>query len=81
MPHSVPLEELKRGEWAEVDSIQGELGWVQRLEELGLRRGEPIQMLQPGSPCLVNLGSSRLMLRLNGSGRIWVRRAHDGLEP
>jgi ferrous iron transport protein A len=30
MPRSVPLEELERGEWAEVDSIQGELSWVQR---------------------------------------------------
>lgn len=86
---TVPLEELTRGEWAEVDRVQGDTGWVQRMAELGLRQGQTIQMLQPGSPCLVSLGGSRLSLRLNGAGRIWVRRAngtlgqslgHDSLE-
>lgn len=71
---SLLLEALKCGEVAEVDYIEGEKEWVARMAELGLRPGEEVRMLQPGSPCLVSLGGSRLSLRLGSAGRVYVRR-------
>jgi Fe2+ transport system protein FeoA len=33
------------------------------LHELGLRRGAEVEMIQPGSPCIVRLEGHRLCLR------------------
>ena len=49
----MPLELLGAGEWGEVEAVTGEPGWVGRLAELGIRNGSHVQVLQPGSPCLL----------------------------
>ena len=67
-----PLEGLRSGEWAEVAQVEGEPAWVARLAELGLRAGSRLQVLQPGSPCLLQVGASRLSLRADQAARILV---------
>jgi Fe2+ transport system protein FeoA len=74
MPETlVPLEYLQNGEWGEVAEVAGEPHWVSRAAELGLRPGSRLRMLQPGSPCLFQLGECRLSLRGDESVAVFVR--------
>lgn len=59
----LPLEFLSAGEWADVAEVLGEPAWVGRMAELGIRAGCRVQMLQGGSPCLLQVNGSRLCLR------------------
>lgn len=59
----LPLELLDGGQSAEVVEVHGDPGCVGRMAELGLRAGAHFQVLQPGSPCLLQVGGSRLSLR------------------
>ena len=59
----IPLQLLAAGQAAHVDQLVGAPGDVQRLQEMGLRQGARIEMLQPGSPCIVRLEGSKLCLR------------------
>ena len=82
----LPLELLHAGEWADVADVTGEPGWVSRLAELGVRIGCRLRVLQPGSPCLLQIGESRLILRGDGTTQILVRpvlvaRVVEGLRP
>lgn len=69
----LPLEWLRPGEWAEVAEVTGEPTWVSRLAELGVRVGSRLQVLQPGSPCLLQIGSCRLSLRSAELFQVLVR--------
>src|SRR5262249_61884427 len=69
----LPLELLNGGDWAEVAEVTGEPSWVGRLAELGVRAGCRLQVLQPGSPCLLQVGGSRLRLRADWVLQILVR--------
>jgi ferrous iron transport protein A len=69
----IPLDLIGSGEWAEVAEITGEPAWVGRLAELGLRRGSRLQVLQPGRPCILRIGGSRLSVRHNHDTQILVR--------
>jgi ferrous iron transport protein A len=71
----LPLDCLPPGEWAEIADVSGEPRWVGRLAELGLRTGSLVKVLQPGSPCLLEVGGCRLSLRLDYSLQILVRSA------
>jgi Fe2+ transport system protein FeoA len=71
----VPLELLAAGDWAEIADVSGEPSWVCRLAELGLRNGSRVQVLQPGSPCLLRIGGGRLSLRPDQGLQILVRPA------
>lgn len=68
----LPLELLRPGEWAEVVEIDGEPTFIGRMAELGLCPGCTVQVLQPGSPCLLRLGEVRLCLRSDWTQRILV---------
>ena len=72
-PHLLPLELLNCGQCAIVEDVQGEPGWVGRMAELGLRSGCRLQVLQPGSPCMLQLGGCRLCVRSDDAIRILVR--------
>jgi Fe2+ transport system protein FeoA len=69
----LPLEFLDGGQWAEVAAVSGEPGWVGRLAELGLQIGSRLRVLQPGSPCLLQVGGTRLSLRGEWATQILVR--------
>ena len=36
---------------------------VHRLQELGIRGGATVEMVQPGSPCIIRLGGHKLCFR------------------
>ena len=69
----LPLEFLSTGDWADVADVTGEPGWVTRLAELGVRIGSRLRVLQAGSPCLLQVGESRLSLRGEFALQILVR--------
>ena len=69
----LPLELLRCGEWADIAEVGGEPSWVCRMAELGVRIGCRLQVLQPGSPCLLQVGGCRLCLRGECAAQILVR--------
>lgn len=69
----LPLHTLNAGEWAEIAEVSGDPAWVGRLGELGLRAGCRLQVLQPGSPCLLQVSDCKLCLRGSDCTTILVR--------
>jgi ferrous iron transport protein A len=69
----MPLDMLQAGEWAEVEEVTGQQDWVGRLAELGIRQGSRVQVVQPGSPCLLNVAGCKLCLRGSECSQILVR--------
>ena len=69
----LPLEMLGHGECAVVEDVQGEASWIGRMAELGVRNGCLLQVLQPGSPCMLQVDGCRLCLRGDDIMRILVR--------
>ncbi len=69
----LPLDLVGSGEWADVAEVCGEPGWVCRMAELGVRVGCRLRILQPGSPCLLEVGGCRLCLRGDCGTQILVR--------
>ncbi len=69
----VPLDMLKAGEVAEIASVHGEPAWVGRMAELGVREGCQLQVLQPGSTCLLKISDCRLCIRSCDKTQILVR--------
>jgi Fe2+ transport system protein FeoA len=69
----LPLELLGPGEWGEVQTVTGEPAWIGRLAELGIRHGSQVQVIQPGSPCLLNVAGCRLSLRGECACQVFVR--------
>jgi ferrous iron transport protein A len=70
----IPLSLLAPGQHAEVDQITGRPDEVHRLEELGLRGGAAIEMIQGGSPCIIRLAGQKLCLRADELLSVLVRR-------
>ena len=69
----LPLDLLQSGQWADVAEVAGDPAWVGRMAELGVRTGCRLCMLQPGTPCLLQVGGCRLSLRGNDTMQILVR--------
>jgi Fe2+ transport system protein FeoA len=69
----MPLDMLRAGEKAEVAEVAGHESWVGRLAELGIRPGCRVQVLQPGVPCLLEVGGCKLCLRGGECSAILVR--------
>jgi ferrous iron transport protein A len=59
----IPLQFLTPGQLATVTEVIGAPEQVVRLEELGLRSGRTVEMLQSGSPCIVRLDGHKLCFR------------------
>lgn len=59
----LPLTQLEPGRSAVVGQLMGCPDEVHRLEELGLRSGTAVEMVQPGSPCIIRLSGSKLCFR------------------
>ncbi len=69
----LPLMQLAPGQRAEVSQLMGLPDLVHRLEELGLRTGAIVEMLQPGTPCIIRLEGSKLCVRGNEAFSVLVR--------
>ena len=69
----LPIEMLSAGEWAEVVDVSGEAACVNRLAEMGVQAGCRLCVLQPGSPCLLQVGGARLSLRSDCRLQLLVR--------
>lgn len=59
----IPLSLLAAGQLAQVGQLLGSADEVHRLRELGITTGASLEMIQPGSPCIVRLSGSKLCLR------------------
>jgi Fe2+ transport system protein FeoA len=77
----IPLRLLARGQSAEIGELIGQPDQVQRLRELGLRSGAQIEMVQPGSPCIVRLEAQRICFRESDLIGILVRRSEPQFAP
>jgi Fe2+ transport system protein FeoA len=64
---------LTAGQSATVETVMGLSDDAHRLQEIGLRAGARVQMIQPGNPCLVRLGDQRLGLRSDSLAKVLVR--------
>ena len=71
----IPLTLLRPGQAARVDQVLGSGDLVHRLREMGLRRGAEIEMIRPGSPCIIRLDGHRLGIRSDELAGILVRPA------
>lgn len=63
MQNVVPLQFLRTGETGRVYEIEGELGLVTRLNEMGVREGAHVRMVRSGEPCIIALDDHRLTFR------------------
>ena len=61
--HLLPLETLSAGQKAEVCQLIGSTADVHRIEELGIRVGATVEMVHPGSPCIIRLSGHKLCFR------------------
>jgi ferrous iron transport protein A len=69
-----PLELLASGQIAQVDCVMGDTAHVHRLEEMGLRAGAIVEMVQSGSPCIIRLSGAKLCFRESELLQVLVRR-------
>lgn len=59
----IPLQQLRAGQKAAIGQLMGGPDDVHRLEELGLRTGTVVEMVQTGVPCIIRVGGSKLCFR------------------
>jgi ferrous iron transport protein A len=78
MPDTLPLQLLAAGQRARIDQLLGRPEEVHRLQELGMRVGTPIEMLQSGSTCIVQLDGARLAFRDHEGFRVLVKLGEIG---
>lgn len=80
MPVFIPLNSLAPGTFGRIAQIVGTAGFRQRLHEMGLTGGARIEMIAPGSPCLIRLNGSKLCLRFEELGHVLVDPESGGSE-
>jgi ferrous iron transport protein A len=73
LPDLIPLELLPTGHTARVDQLVGDDASIHRLSEMGLRNGIIVEMVQPGSPCIVKLLGNKLCIRDANLFQVLVR--------
>ena len=73
IPQLVPLSLLTAGQSAHIGQVLGKPDQVHRLQELGLRGGVTVEMVQPGSPCIIRLGGHKLCFRGDEVTRVLVQ--------
>lgn len=70
---SFPVQFLPAGQSAEIVELAGAPDDVHRLNELGLRVGVQVSMLQSGSPCILKLAGQKLGFRADENAVVLVR--------
>jgi ferrous iron transport protein A len=69
----IPLNHLGAGQSGCVGLVLGGADQVHRLEEIGLRDGTQVEMVQPGTPCIIRLAGHKLCFRGDDLLRVMVR--------
>jgi Fe2+ transport system protein FeoA len=69
----VPLAALLGGESGVVEEVLGQAADVLRLQELGIRTGQTVEVLQAGSPCIVRIAGNKLCFREGEACEVLVR--------
>lgn len=69
----VPLTILGAGQRGRIDGVMGSGALAHRLREMGLREGAEVQMVRPGSPCILRLGGQKLCVRADEMAGVLVR--------
>jgi Fe2+ transport system protein FeoA len=59
----IPLANLPTGRRASVASVLGLPEVVHRLDELGLRQGTVVEMVQAGTPCIIRFAGQKVCFR------------------
>lgn len=72
MSQILPMQFLTPGESGCILEIEGEQHLIRRLDEMGLRTGVEVRMVQPGKPCIVALHHQRLSFRGEGEATVLV---------
>lgn len=57
------LAALKRGEAGVVHQVDGSPEFVRRMAEMGICTGGLLEVIEPGSPCRLAVGTARIVLR------------------
>ena len=68
----LPLHLLEAGQTGTVTDVVGTSGLVVRLEEMGLHRGARVNMIRPGSPCILEINHQRYSLRIDEDSMVFV---------
>ena len=69
----IPLHLLPAGQLAQVDQLFGDVELVHRLEEMGVRSGVTVEMVQSGLPCIIRLDGHKLCFRSSEACNVLVR--------
>jgi ferrous iron transport protein A len=59
----IPIHLMSAGESAAVGQILGQVQQVRRMHELGFSEGALVEMVRPGSPCIVRMGGKEICFR------------------
>lgn len=78
MHDCIPLNLLAAGQCARIDQLVGRPEEIHRLEELGMRVGTSVEMVQSGATCIVMLAGTRLAFRGAEAFRVLVRAGETG---
>ena len=76
----VPLCAMTAGEIGLIREVDGTADFVKRLCEMGLSHGSEIQMLTPGTPCIVAVNHQRISLRGDDEMAIYVEILRPALK-
>ncbi len=68
----IPLCRLRAGQRGCVGQVLGTCDVVHRLREMGLYDGAPVQMIRPGSPCIIRLHGQRLGFRMDDCAHVMI---------
>lgn len=59
----LPLSMLRAGELGLVHSVIGGMDLVRHLAEIGLQSGTRLEMIRPGTPCILRVDGTKLCVR------------------
>jgi Fe2+ transport system protein FeoA len=73
MSDLVSVTFLRNGQIAEIQQLAGSPERIRRLEELGLRAGVRLEMVQSGTPCIIRVEGAKLCFRDGELSSVIVR--------
>lgn len=72
MSEILPVDFLENDQLGRVVELAGPEDWQHRLEELGMRPGQVVRLIQRGEPCIIGIQEKRLSLRCEPGTMILV---------